>query len=167
MSTEFKLRTSVETKSKSVNEMNSWIKFPLSEGKELEMGLEIWHIYNEGIYEDSFYTPLPLISMKDMWIKFRELQKENKDPEYNVVAYKWISPGVNDKIMAISVQLCWKEGDDMKFMYVTKTYRTKELQIVTTINNNSKCKNEIVNLIGTRHLNEMNELEKLIRLMAD
>jgi len=167
MSTEFKLRTSVETKSKSVNEMNSWIKFPLSEGKELEMGLEIWHIYNEGIYEDSFYTPLPLINMKDMWIKFRELQKENKDPEYNVVAYKWISPGVNAKIMAISVQLCWKEGDDMKFMYVTKTYRTKELQIVTTINNNSKCKNEIVDLIGTRHLNEMNELEKLIRLMAD
>ena len=55
----------------------------------------------------------------------------------------------------------------MKFMYVTKTYRTKELQIVTTINNNSKCKNEIVDLIGTRHLNEMNELEKLIRLMAD
>lgn len=161
----------METKSKSVNEMNSWIKFPLSEGKELEMGLEIWHIYNEGIYEDSFYTPLPLINMKDMWIKFRELQKENKDPEYNVVAYKWISPGVKDKIMAISVaisvQLCWKEGDDMKFMFVTKTYRTKELQIVTTINNNGKCKNEIVDLIGTRHLNEMNELEKLIRLMAD
>ena len=161
----------METRSKSVNEMNSWIKFPLSEGKELEMGLEIWHIYNEGIYEDSFYTPLPLINMKDMWIKFRELQKENKDPEYNVVAYKWISPGVKDKIMAISVaisvQLCWKEGDDMKFMFVTKTYRTKELQIVTTINNNGKCKNEIVDLIGTRHLNEMNELEKLIRLMAD
>ena len=167
MSTEFKLRTSVETKSKSVDEMNSWIKFPLSEGKELEMGLEIWHIYNEGIYEDSFYTPLPLINMKDMWIKFRELQKENKDPEYNVEAYKWISPGVNAKIMAISVHLCWIEGDDMEFMYVKKTYMMKGLQIVTTINNNGKCKNEIVDLIGKRHLNEMNELEKLIRLMAD